>query len=127
MQMGAVPAALASGEEGKIVGLLLAALALATFVRPAAVAGGNSTYRPVQISGAGSAAGGISNLASAGSMIGLPGLGEFRTIEAFGRVSVHDRIGEIHDMIDRMNGQPGAVSICISRFKDYAQEPTPQA
>jgi hypothetical protein len=73
------------------------------------------------------AAGGISNLASAGSTIGLPGLGEFRTIEAFGRVSVHDRIGEIHDMIDKMNGQPGTVSICVRRFKDYAQEPTPQA
>jgi hypothetical protein len=43
MQMGAVPAALAIGEEGKIVGLLFSALALTTFVRLAAVAGGNST------------------------------------------------------------------------------------
>jgi hypothetical protein len=72
------------------------------------------------------AEGEISNQASAGSLIQLPGLGEFRPTGVFGRISIHDRIGEIHDMLNKLNGGSGVVRHCAQLFKEYMREPTSQ-
>ncbi|MCP3469380.1 hypothetical protein NLM33_03450 [Bradyrhizobium sp. CCGUVB1N3] len=68
----------------------------------------------------------ICNQISAGSLIELPGLGEFRPADVFGFISVHDRIGEVHDVLDKLNGGPGAVRRCAQAFTKYEREPTPQ-
>jgi hypothetical protein len=68
----------------------------------------------------------ISNQASAGSLVHLPGLGKFRPTEVFGRISVHDRIGEIHDMLNILNGGSGVVRQCAQLFEEYMREPTSQ-
>ena len=68
----------------------------------------------------------ISNQAPAGSPIRLPGLGEFRPNDAFGWVSVHDRIGEIQDMHNQLNGEPGVIRRCATLFDEYVREPTLQ-
>jgi len=72
------------------------------------------------------AEGEISNQASAGSLIQLPGLGQFRPTGLFGRISVHDRIGEIHDMLNKLNGESGVVRRCAQLFEEYMREPTSQ-
>jgi hypothetical protein len=68
----------------------------------------------------------ISNQASAGSLVELPGLGEFRPAEAFGLISVHDRVGEVHDRRDKLNGSPGVVRRCAQIFAEYQREPVPE-
>ena len=69
----------------------------------------------------------IANHAAAGSVIVLPGLGEFRTDAEFGGVSVHDRTGEVHDKLAILHGQPGAVAICRKCFAAYEHNPSPTA
>ena len=56
----------------------------------------------------------------------LPGLGEFWTKDEFGGVAIHDRIGEIQDMLDELNGSRGAIKICMERFAAYQREPSDQ-
>lgn len=69
----------------------------------------------------------IANSAPAGSLIRLPGLGEFHAANSFGGVSVHDRIAEINDMISELNGEPSIVRKCADLFAQYEQNPSPQA
>jgi hypothetical protein len=69
----------------------------------------------------------ICNAAPRGSRILLPGLGEFWTTTDFGGVTVHDRIGEIQDMLNEVNGRPGVIKICMERFEAYRREPSEQA
>jgi hypothetical protein len=68
----------------------------------------------------------ISNQASGGNLVHFPGLGEFRPTGVFGCISVHDRIGEIHDMLSILNGGSGSVQRCAQLFEEYMREPTPQ-
>jgi hypothetical protein len=68
----------------------------------------------------------IGNQASAGSTIRLPGLGEFQPSKQFGSVSVHDRIVEIHDLVDKLNGGDGVVRRCARHFAEYLSDPTPE-
>lgn len=69
----------------------------------------------------------ICNAAPRGSRILLPGLGEFHTTRDFGRVAIHDRIGEIQDMLNELNGRPSVIKICMERFRAYQGEPSDQA
>jgi hypothetical protein len=69
----------------------------------------------------------ICNMAPASSRVILPGLGEFRTTADFGYVSVRDRIGEVHDQLNVLNGKPSVVNICVSLFEEYEREPSQQA
>ncbi len=69
----------------------------------------------------------ICNAAPRGSRVLLPGLGEFHTTRDFGRVAIHDRIGEIQDMLNELNGKPGVFQICRERFEAYQREPSDQA
>jgi hypothetical protein len=69
----------------------------------------------------------ICNMAPSGSRILLPGLGSFRCTSEFGGVSPHDRIGEIHDKLNELNGQPSVISVCVRLFESYEAEPSPQA
>jgi hypothetical protein len=72
------------------------------------------------------AEGEISNQAPAGSLVRLPGLGEFRPTGVFGRIAVRDRIGEIHDLLNKLNGGSGVVRHCAQFFEEYMREPTSQ-
>lgn len=69
----------------------------------------------------------IANHAPAGSAILLPGLGEFRTESEFGGICVHDRMGEVHDKLAILHGQPGAVAICRKCFVAYERNPSATA
>jgi len=69
----------------------------------------------------------ICNNAPSGSRILLPGLGAFRTTADFGFVSVHDRIGEIYDKLNELNGRPSVITTCAKLFEKYQQEPSQQA
>lgn len=69
----------------------------------------------------------ICNKAPRGSKILLPGLGEFYTTTDFGGVTVHDRIGEIADMLNELNGRPGVIKICMERFEAYQRQPSEAA
>jgi hypothetical protein len=71
--------------------------------------------------------GGICNVAPSGSRIVVPGLGRFRCTSEFGGVSAHDRIGEIHDKLNELNGQPSVISICVRLFESYEADPSPEA
>jgi hypothetical protein len=73
------------------------------------------------------AEGEISNQAPTRSQVYLPGLGEFRPNSVFGRISVPDRIGEIHDMLDKLNGGSGVVWQCAQRYEQYIRAPTSEA
>lgn len=67
------------------------------------------------------------NMAPASSRIVLPGLGEFRTTTDFGFVSVRDRIGEVRDKLNVLNGKQSVIRICASLFEEYEREPSQQA
>ncbi len=69
----------------------------------------------------------ICNMAPAGSRIILPGLGEFRTTTDFGFVANHDRILEVHDKLNVLNGKPSIVWTCAKLFGEYQREPSQQA
>lgn len=69
----------------------------------------------------------ICNVAPAGSKIILPGLGNFRTTNDFGGVSVHDRMGEVYDKLEVLNGKPGAVELCAELFERYQAQPSAQS
>jgi hypothetical protein len=69
----------------------------------------------------------ICNMAPAGSRVILAGLGEFRATTDFGFVTNHDRIMEVHDMLNVLNGKPSVVRTCASLFRDYESEPSQQA
>lgn len=68
----------------------------------------------------------ISNTAPAGSRIVLPGLGEFRATTDFGSVSIHDRLGEVHDKLNVLNERPSVIAICSRLFQEYETEPSQQ-
>lgn len=69
----------------------------------------------------------ICNAAPAHSRIVLPGLGEFRATSGFGSVAVHSRIGELHDMLNQLNGKPSVITTCSKLFEQYEQEPSPES
>jgi hypothetical protein len=69
----------------------------------------------------------IANRAPVNAQIRLPGLGEFRSRNEFGDVSVHDRIGEIHDKLRVLRGEPSVIDVCVQRFADYAEDVSPEA
>lgn len=66
----------------------------------------------------------ICNTAASGSRIVLPGLGEFSTTTDFGSVSRHDRIREIYDKLNELNGKPSIVTTCAKLFERYDQDPS---
>src|SRR3954464_1314119 len=65
-------------------------------------------------------------MAPAGSRIILPGLGHFRATTDFGSVSVHDRIGELHDKLGKLNGKPSVITVCAKLFEEYEKQPSSQ-
>lgn len=69
----------------------------------------------------------ICNTARSESRIVLPGLGWFRSASEFGHVSPHDRIGEIHDTLNKLNGQPSVITVCVRLFDAYKNDPSPEA
>jgi len=71
------------------------------------------------------AAGEVGNQAPAGSLIRLPGLGEFRSADTFGGVSIEDRIGEVRDLLHRLKGGTSVIRLCAQLFENYIQEPSP--
>ncbi len=69
----------------------------------------------------------IANFAPAGSTIRLPGLGQFQTTTDFGGVSIPDRIAEIQDEHNVLNGRPSIVTSCARLFQEYQRRPSPLA
>jgi hypothetical protein len=69
----------------------------------------------------------ICNAAPSGTRILLPGLGDFRATQDFGFVSVHDRVREIDDTLNQLNGRPGVVITCARLFEAYEREPSNEA
>ncbi len=72
-------------------------------------------------------AGRVANFAPSLSRIILPGLGSFRTAHDFGAVSPHDRLSEVHDALNVLNGKESVIKACARCFKDYEREPSKQA
>jgi hypothetical protein len=69
-------------------------------------------------------ANGITNVAPSGSRVVLPGLGEFTTTMAFGGISAHDRLREIHDALNVLNGKDSVITVCARRFEEYERDPS---
>lgn len=65
------------------------------------------------------AEGTLSNHAPQGSRIRLPGLGAFTTTMDFGDIAVADRLMEIEDALNMLNGQEGAIRHCLRCFETY--------
>jgi len=70
--------------------------------------------------------GAIMNSAPPNSKIRLPGLGTFHPTEVFGDVSAHDRIAEIHDKLNILNGKPSVIITYVEAFWEYQDNPTPE-
>ena len=66
----------------------------------------------------------IANSAPAGSRINLPGLGSFEATSDFGGLSENDRINELYDELNKMQGKPSVVTLCARAYKEYEQSPS---
>jgi hypothetical protein len=66
----------------------------------------------------------ITNLAPAGSRVVIPGLGSFETTMDFGDVSPGDRLLELDDMLNELQGKPSVVRLCVGAYADYENNPT---
>jgi hypothetical protein len=66
----------------------------------------------------------IANSAPAGSKILLPGLGSFETTTDFGAVSQHDRILEMNDKLNELQGKPSVVTLCAQAYAEFEKAPS---
>ena len=66
----------------------------------------------------------ITNSAPSGSKIILPGLGSFETTTDFGGVSQRDRVSELRDKVNVLQGKPSVVTLCAQAFTDYEKAPS---
>ena len=62
---------------------------------------------------------------SDGAWIRINGLGQFRSSRPNWYVEPTERIREIRDTIDMLNGGPGTAHICMQHYKIYAADPSP--
>ena len=67
--------------------------------------------------------GSITNSVPEGNMIAIPGLGKFKAEAEFGYIPVNDRMAEVRDKINELNGKPGLIIQCRDAYKDYRSEP----
>lgn len=66
----------------------------------------------------------LTNHANPNTWIDIPGLGSFLTENKFGGLDVNNRIAEVYDMIDLLNGKPGVIKLCRNAFDDFTKEPS---
>jgi hypothetical protein len=80
---------------------------------------------PVDAIIAGIERGSLAVAAPEGAWISISGLGQFRSGQSQWYVTPAERIREIHDEIDRLNGAPGLDRVCIEQYKTYRDDPSP--
>jgi hypothetical protein len=67
----------------------------------------------------------FANTAPAGSRIVIPGLGSFEATTDFGGISQSDRILELKDKLNELQGKPSVVQFCGQAYADYQKAPLP--
>jgi hypothetical protein len=80
---------------------------------------------PINTIIAGIEGGSLAVAAPEGAWISIPGLGQFRSGQNQWFVTPAERICEIYDEVDRLNGAPGIDRVCIQHYKRYRDDPSP--
>jgi uncharacterized protein (TIGR02996 family) len=62
----------------------------------------------------------------AGAWVALDGLGRFRAGEGSWYIEPGERIREASDLIDQLNGGPGAIGRCVEAHRAYESDPSPE-
>jgi hypothetical protein len=60
----------------------------------------------------------------AGAWVTLDGLGRFQAGEGFWPVRPGERVREAEDLLEELNGRPGAIRRCLAALKDYQSGPS---
>jgi hypothetical protein len=60
-----------------------------------------------------------------GAMVAVDGLGSFHAGESWWYVRPEERIREAFDEIEKLQGSPGAIRICVEQHRTYESDPTP--
>lgn len=69
----------------------------------------------------------LSMVVPEGVRIDVPGLGYFTTKDEFGYIDSNARIGEMYDIINRLNGKDSVVTTCAKAFDAFESDPTDEA
>jgi uncharacterized protein (TIGR02996 family) len=62
----------------------------------------------------------------AGAWVTLDGLGRFQTGEGYWSIEPAQRLREASDLLDQLNGGPGAIRRCIEAHRAYESDPSPE-
>jgi hypothetical protein len=62
----------------------------------------------------------------AGAWVALDGLGRFRAGEGSWYAEPGERLREASDLVDQLNGGPGAIARCVEAHRAYEADPSPE-